>query len=460
MEITAFEDIPKDMILRLNAAKEMVLSENSTLRIISHYDADGICAAAIICQALSRESRKFHVTLTSNLSSDYVDLMAREEYPITIFCDMGSGQLESLSKLKGRVIILDHHIPQGDSEELVHVNSNLFDIAGTDEICASSLAFLFSIVISQNNWDLACVAVAGCIGDKQHLNGMKGFNSYLVSEAAKKGVLEEKKTVKLDAGRLKKSMVEGLDPFIRDMSGREEGVSEFLKNLNLDPDMNVEDLDDSQKRILSSAIIIKLLAQGTRSERAEDFITTKYWLPSWNLYATDLSNYVNSAGRMGEMGTGLALCLGDETALKISKGLRKEYKDELRQGMLKLESKGTDKLDNLQFFYIENPSLAGAHAGLGMMYLFDQEKPTIALSILENETRVSSRGTKYLVDKGLDLSVALREAAAEVGGSGGGHPVASGATIPKGKEDAFLEVVDYIVGKQLGDSGEKQEDSQ
>jgi RecJ-like exonuclease len=73
--------------------------------------------------------------------------------------------------------------------------------------------------------------------------------------------------------------------------------------------------------------------------------------------------------------------------------------------------------------------------------------------MVDNETRISSRGTKYLTDKGLDLALALREAAAEVGGRGGGHPVASGATIPRGEEDAFLEVVDYIVGKQL--NGEK-----
>lgn len=449
MEIKRFKDIPKEMISRLNKAKELVMGESGTIRIISHYDADGICAAGILCHTLSRESRKFHVSLIRSLSSEYVEFLKEGDYPVTIFCDMGSGQLDFLLDLEGQVIILDHHIPRGDSEEVVHVNSNLFDIRGTDEICASSMAFMFSIVISQKNWDLAALAVSGCIGDKQHLNGMKGFNSYLISEAVKKGILEEKKTVKLDAGRLIRSLVEGLDPYIRNMSGREEKVSEFLRNLNMDPDIKVEELDEGQMRLLSSAIIIKLMAQGTRPERAEDFVTTKYWLPSWDLYATDLSNYINSAGRKDEMGTGLALCLGDEKALKISKELRKEYKDELRSGMLKLESNGPDKLDNLQYFYVDNASLAGAHAGLGMMYIFDQGKPTIALSVLKKETRISSRGTKYLTDKGLDLAIALREAAAEVGGSGGGHPVASGATIPLGKEDAFLELVDYIVGKQL-----------
>ena len=449
MKINQLDDIPKDMIKRLKKAKKLVLSEDGMIRIISHYDADGICAAGILCSAFLRKGLRFHVTLTQSLSEDFVKVLSKEDYPITILCDMGSSQLENLAKLKGHVIILDHHVAESDSTDLIHINPNLFGISGTDEMCASSIAFLYSIVINENNWDLAALSLAGCIGDKQHLSGLSGFNIFMEKTAVKKKIIEEKKTVKLDLGKLKKSLIEGLDPFIKGMSGREDKVLEFLKNVNINPDTKTEDLGERAMRILASAIIVKLLAQGTRSERAEDFLTTKYWLPSWNLYATDLSNYINSAGRMDNMGSGLALCMGDEAALKLSKELRKAYKDELRAGILKLEAEGPSEMKYLQFFYTNNPSLAGAHAGLGMMYLFDQEKPTISLSVLEKETKISSRGTKYLVSRGLDLASALREAAKGVGGHGGGHPIASGATIAKGKEEAFLNLVNEIVGKQL-----------
>jgi len=33
-----------------------------------------------------------------------------------------------------------------------------------------------------------------------------------------------------------------------------------------------------------------------------------------------------------------------------------------------------------------------------------------------------------------------------VGGSGGGHPIAAGATIPPGKEDEFLKELDRVLG--------------
>jgi RecJ-like exonuclease len=54
------------------------------------------------------------------------------------------------------------------------------------------------------------------------------------------------------------------------------------------------------------------------------------------------------------------------------------------------------------------------------------------------------------VSQGLDLSVVMREASQAVGGDGGGHDVAAGATIPTGAEEAFIEHADRVVGEQLG----------
>lgn len=442
-------NIPQPLLDRLKRAKQKMIKEKALIRIISHYDADGICAAGILCHALIREEKKFHVTLTRSLKDEFMDTLKKEKYPINIFLDMGSSRLQDLAELSGDVIILDHHSAMQNSEKPLLINPNFFGMDGSYDVCASSLAFMFAMVINDDNWDLAALALAGCIGDKQHLDGFRGFNSYIVNMAKEKKIVEEKKMLKLSGGKLKKALVDGLDPFIRNMSGKEDKVIEFLKRMELKPDIEIEALDEGKKRLLASAIIIKLLAQKVRPEIAEGFVTKKYWLPHWNLYASDLSNYVNSCGRMDHMGTGLAVCLGDKPSLHSAIELRRAYKDELRKGLLRLETEGPHNMDNIQFFYIENPSFAGANAGLGMMYLFDQEKPTFALSVLDKETKVSSRGTRYLVSKGLDLATACREAAEKVGGRGGGHPIASGATIPKGKEEIFLNLLDEIVGRQI-----------
>ncbi|MGD9963665.1 MAG: DHH family phosphoesterase, partial [Thermoplasmata archaeon] len=97
-----------------------------------------------------------------------------------------------------------------------------------------------------------------------------------------------------------------------------------------------------------------------------------------------------------------------------------------------------------------DPSLAGAQCGLAMQYILDQAKPTIAISRVNGKIKVSTRGTKYLVSKGLDLSSGLKRAAEKVGGNGGGHSVAAGATIPESKLDEFLSILDEVVGNQMG----------
>src|SRR5439155_23385108 len=89
-------------------------------------------------------------------------------------------------------------------------------------------------------------------------------------------------------------------------------------------------------------------------------------------------------------------------------------------------------------------------AATGMQCFFDPSRPTLGLSVLDGVTKVSARGTHAHISSGIDLAVALREAASEVSGNGGRHNLASGATIPKGKEDKFLSLVDEIVGRQRG----------
>jgi RecJ-like exonuclease len=80
----------------------------------------------------------------------------------------------------------------------------------------------------------------------------------------------------------------------------------------------------------------------------------------------------------------------------------------------------------------------------------DRGKPVVAFAEASDvELKVSARGTGLLVRRGLDLSVVMRDASRAVGGDGGGHDVAAGATIPAEARDAFLERANALVGDQL-----------
>jgi single-stranded-DNA-specific exonuclease len=147
---------------------------------------------------------------------------------------------------------------------------------------------------------------------------------------------------------------------------------------------------------------------------------------------------------------GVALGLGDEHALERARSAENGWRAGILKGLRRIDDQGVHGLDHLQWFESPEGTLAGTQAGLAMNYLLDPERPVVVGSHdTTGPMKVSGRGTTYLVGRGLDLAVALREAAAAVGGEGGGHRVASGATVPVERWSDFLARVDAIVAGQL-----------
>jgi RecJ-like exonuclease len=68
----------------------------------------------------------------------------------------------------------------------------------------------------------------------------------------------------------------------------------------------------------------------------------------------------------------------------------------------------------------------------------------------EGEVKVSARTSRSLANRGVNLGEILRVAAEAVGGRGGGHSVAAGATLPREAFKGFLEKVKLMVGESLG----------
>ena len=106
-------------------------------------------------------------------------------------------------------------------------------------------------------------------------------------------------------------------------------------------------------------------------------------------------------------------------------------------------------MEHIQWFWSYSSEVASAQAGIGMQYLLNQEKPVFCLTEIEGGgMKISARGTRYLVSKGLDLAEVCRTAS-KFGGSGGGHNIASGCTISADKGKEFLKIADEMVGRQM-----------
>jgi len=152
---------------------------------------------------------------------------------------------------------------------------------------------------------------------------------------------------------------------------------------------------------------------------------------------------------------GLAVCLGDRgAALERARTLLANHRRNLSDGLQWVKESGVAREDHIQWFHAGDrirETIVGIIAGMAVgADGVERGTPIVAFAEKnDEEVKVSSRGTPSLTRRGLDLSAVMGEASRAVGGDGGGHDVAAGATVPKGTEEEFVELADELVGEQL-----------
>ena len=141
------------------------MENDEIIRIISHNDADGISAAAVIANALKEENVQFHTTIVPRLKEDVINQLRHEQHDLFIFSDMGSSFVKEFNTFKSDVIIADHHqVDETESESnVVHVNPHLFEIDGSKDLSGAGSAYL--CVRNLDKKHLAYFALVGAFGD-------------------------------------------------------------------------------------------------------------------------------------------------------------------------------------------------------------------------------------------------------------------------------------------------------
>ncbi len=425
------------------------LSSAEFLRIISDDDADGIAAAGVLTRALDRANVPFHLTLDRMNADDYQDLHAHDH---VVLLDQGSGALNKLATHPGDVTILDHHIINGQAPHALHVNPHLEGYDGTSDCCTSTLAYLTALQLDDDNADSALLALAGMIGDRQDVPQLATVNKTLIERALERGTLTVTRAPPLDLTRpIGNALTTSVDPYLAGISGRARKANAFLEALHLDPDATPRELNDDETRRLTSAIVAHLAQHDVEGRELEKAANRRFTgtLAGRTVTASRLTAMLNASAREGTPGLGIALGHGDADAFTEAATLVEAYEEDLLKGLLTLEREPPTQRDAIQVFDAVDPDLVGAHCGLGMTYVFDKTKPTIGLKTSNGNIKISGRATQALVDAGLDLATALKDAANHAGGNGGGHPIAAGAMIPAKNKDAFVDRLDEIVGDQI-----------
>lgn len=440
-----------------NQATTLIKSQpkGTRFRVISHYDADGMTAAAIISIALQREEYRFHTTLMRNPFTTGLERLKEEKNTFIIFTDMGSGQLPYIEQLSANCIIIDHHqaISKDTADHILQINANLCGINGNTEACGATLSFKVATALNKNNQDLVGLALAGATGDKQYIGGFTGLNKQILKEALSQKHLDTHIGLKMPQVPLIDAISHSIEPFYPGLSGHGDNTQKFLRHLSFDTKKSYTELSKKEQNMLHSALLFVLLCHGCESNILDTVIRDRYYSDLTFGELEQFADLLDACGKFGSRDLGLAICLGDNELLQQARIVEQSFKQQILQELLTLEKEGPQETQSFRYFYASNSSLGGVIGGIAINYLLDKEKPLFSFVKKTDELHVSCRGNHYLVENGLDLGSAMKEVAQKIGGHGGGHKIAAGATLPADKEEFFLQNVENILSKQLHKNG-------
>ena len=419
---------------------------NDYVRLLTHYDGDGGSAAIILAKALRRKNIKFHIGFIKSLDGTKFRERFEEAKDIfTVITDAGSDQAGSISEYEN-VVILDHHFFRESPLKGLNINARNYGVDGTREACGATMAFLMALAIDEANSDLLPFMVSGAIADKQDIGGFRGLNRTIMEHYGKG--LKPEHTLNLEGQTLQEGITYSTDPFFFDLSGKPENVKSELQKLSIDGSRNIFDLTDDEKRLLAEYLSWKLLSQNAGPEAIKYVESDILKFPGNDFSSKEISSIVDGNAKVGMNSVPVVYFLGDDSFRNDMIDNWKIFKTKLIEYAYRAYKEIFEDT-NVRYFYAPESEMAGAISGILMLYMLKQDKPLIGFNVGMGDTKVSSRGSRRQVERGLNLSLVMKESAEAVGGSGGGHDIAAGAVIPRGKEKQFVEVANRIVGDQL-----------
>ncbi|MFC6864056.1 DHH family phosphoesterase [Halomicroarcula sp. GCM10025817] len=479
-----------DLADRADACAQRLRSADRVL-LASHIDADGLTSAGVATTALERAGIPVETVFKKQLDAAEIGSIAACEHDTVLFTDFGSGQLDVISEHVAagdfEALVADHHQPadpedchpdvvsdsDGYADFAWHLNPLLEGINGASELSGAGAAYVLARALEPeggDNRDLAALAVVGAVGDMQAVGGeLVGANAGIVDEGVAAAILEEGTDLSLYGKQtrpLPKLLEYATEVPIPGISGDQAGATRFLQDLGLDLKRDGEwrtwaDLTDDERQTIASALVKRAVQRGVPADKIDTLVGTTYTLtaePTGTELrdASEFSTLLNATARYERADVGLAVCLGDrEGPLERARSLLANHRRNLSEGLDLVKRQGVTQAGSVQWFDAGDEireTIVGIVAGMALgTDGVDADKPILAFaSTGEGETKVSSRATGPLVGRGVDLSVVMHEASQAVGGDGGGHDIAAGATIPEGEEEAFVEAADAIIAAQLG----------
>ncbi len=437
------EILGNDLYEKLKTAADKVRNEKY-VRVLAHYDGDGVSSSIILLKTLMNLGIKFHLGYVKSLDNEgFRSLFEEEKDVLNIIVDAGSSQAEGISDYDN-FIILDHHYYNKSEIKGININARDFGINGTREACGTTMAFIFSLVIDEKNKNLFPFFMSGVSADKQDIGGLSGLNKDIYDHY---NTYENKHTLNLE-GSLNDAITYSIDPFFSGLTGHPDNVKEFLDKNSINAEKHIFNLDIDENKALANKLALKILENNAGADAIRYLEADTLYFNDINFSSKELVSVIDGNSRIGENSISVQYFLGDSSVKDEMLNNVKIYKTKLIDYIYRANSELTEE-KYLRYFYAPESEMAGPIAGAIALYLMKPDKPVIGFNRSDEDIKISSRGTRSLISRGLNLSSVMELACQKAEGSGGGHDIAAGGVIPTGREKIFLETASEIIKSQL-----------
>lgn len=428
------------------------------VRVVAHYDCDGIASSIIAHEGLDRAGVEFDISYVEELNRDVLERLHSEAFePVWLFVDIGSGQVADVEAVleSETVLIADHHSP-GEGAVDYHVNPHDAGIDGGEDISGAGVTYLVMRLLDEGNRDLLKYALIGATGDIQtDADGYLGLNRELMEDAEAEGVITRKTGLKL-YGRSGRSIAEALkyttDPYLPGITNSESGAVQFLSELGIDLRedgewRSLEDLSLEEEKAVVHGLIV-------RGYDVADLLGDIYILDNgWEI--REFASLLNACGRLGRPEDGLKICLEDD--FELAGTVKRAYGRKIGKYLSYVE----DNMDDsrvVQDFGSGKVIVArdNIHANMiGTVTTICQKSDILEGGVLvglahkdEADIKISARASADAVADGVKMNEIVEEVATVCGGEGGGHEAAAGGRIPRDEQDRFIKMFAEVVDSE------------
>lgn len=443
-----------------------LITNAKRLIIYSHHDSDGIASAAIALFVAKRLGLNYEIRIRSQLTAE--DLKGKEG-EIYWFNDMGSSKINEMKNIKG--VITDHHNPalmenliEENGNYIYQFNPHLEGLDGSISQSGSTTTFLFSMNLISEAIAVSHLSVIGSVGDlhDKKFGRLVDVDREVMNLSREAGIIELKKDIRY-FGRSSKPISYmlrfGNDPKINSLYDRPEAIYNFLNRMGIQRKtantVRWIDIPSEKRELIINELLNLIEREGGEKERllGEVYELKSEPIESVLKDARDFSSVINATSRKGKPEVGVRLCLFERgETLDEAMKLYSDHTETLRKASRFLDNMD-EKVMGIIHYYdfgsnLENNITGTIATRIITHKKIPKESVVIVMANLDGNKKISGRIPIDLSEK-LDLSLIFREAAEQVGGSGGGHRNAAGAIIPDGKENEFIKGVNKIIETKI-----------